>query len=232
MSKNKSLNNNKQLFIEPDNPLKLVEEWLKEATDGKVQRHPNAMSLSTLNIKNKVSSRIVLIKNLSSKFDYITFYTNYLSKKAEDLNSNNSAAGLFHWDKLGKQIRIEGCVMRSPEEESDNYFAKRPWRSQLNAWASMQSQPISSQDYLEKERIKKAKTFGIPEKELLSKNTDYDISLPRPSYWGGYRLWIDMIEFWQEGKDRYHQRLKFKRKIEPKGEIFTCSQWVSEYLQP
>ncbi len=226
------MNKNSLIFDKSDNPLQLLEEWFNEAIDKKVQRHPNAMSLSTVGNDNTASARMVLVKDLSSKLDYITFYTNYLSRKSQQLNINNSVAGIFHWDMLGRQIRMEGKAIRSPDIESNNYFSQRSWLSQLNAWSSMQSQPLKKQDDLKKEVIKKAEAFGISSDQLLSKKLGNKIDIPRPSYWGGFRFWMNMIEFWHEGKDRYHERLCFRRKIEAKNNTFVCSKWKSEYLQP
>ncbi len=132
----------------PGDPMHWVDAWLKEAEAAAVQRNPASMTIVSVGDGGQPSARIVLCKQLVPDPGYIVFYTNYNSRKGRELSTNPKAAALFHWDALGRQIRIEGVVVRSPAGESDEYFAGRDWGSQLGAWGSDQSNSIDSKDAL------------------------------------------------------------------------------------
>ena len=156
----------------------------------------NAVSLATASAEGKVSARTVLLKEYDEKG--FVFYTNYNSKKGEQLNSNPFAALLFYWHESGRQIRIEGSVKRVPAEISDSYFRMRPHGSQVAAVVSNQSTVIPGRKYLEDLYLSRSELFAGKRVE-------------RPSHWGGYILTPSWFEFWQEGEHRLHDRISYSR---------------------
>ena len=178
------------------NPLLLFRQWYLEAVDSGID-DPTIMTLATVDAEGKPTARIILLKDFNDRG--FVFYTNYQSHKADQLDENPLAALVIHWNSLGHQVRIEGSVEKISPEESDSYFATRPRGSQLGAWASEQSSPISSTDIL---------TEAMHQKELEFK----DMNVPRPPHWGGYRLMPERIEFWVSHEDRLHERTLFERK--------------------
>jgi pyridoxamine 5'-phosphate oxidase len=211
-----------------------ADAWLKEAIAAEVQRNPNSMTISSVGADSRPSSRVVLVKEFVPDPGYLVFYTNYRSKKSLELDANPNAAALMHWDALGRQIRIEGTVVRSPESESDAYFATRDWGSQLGAWGSDQSEPIESHDALVLQVRQRAVELGLkldPQTMALSNDDVPEIS--RPAHWGGFRLWATMIELWIEGKSRIHDRASWHRDILRASEhSFTTTPWIGARLQP
>jgi pyridoxamine 5'-phosphate oxidase len=191
--------------------LPLARQWLSEAL-ARVPRNPWAMALASVADNGRVSLRYVLLKELSEAEGHIVFYTNYGSRKAAELEGAGCGAGALYWPDAGRQLRFEGTVQRSPEGESDAYFASRPRASQLNAWASDQSQPIDSPDAI-------GARLEMREAEFASRP-----EIPRPAWWGGFRLKLDAVEFWVEGRDRFHERLRYQRNAD------RC--WTSCWLQP
>lgn len=218
----------------PSDPMHWADAWLKEAVAAKVQRNPNSVTISSVGADARPSSRVVLVKEFVPDPGYLVFYTNYRSKKARELAANPNAAALMHWDALGRQIRIEGTVVRSPESESDAYFASRDWGSQLGAWGSDQSEPIESHDALVAQVRQRALDLGLdldPDTHELGESDVPDI--PRPAHWGGFRLWATTIELWIEGKDRIHDRACWHRDIVRASEhTFTTTPWTGTRLQP
>ena len=188
-------------------PMAQFKKWLDEAIIAQVPE-PNSMSLATVNAEGKPSSRIVLIKNMDAQG--ITWFTNYASRKGEDLAHNPFAALLFHWVELERQVRLEGKVERVSEAESDAYFSSRPLRSQIGAIASDQSQPIANRALLEAHYLAAEKQFGDQPK--------------RPKSWGGYKLIPDTVEFWQGRRSRLHDRIVYRLDIN--------GVWQRERLQP
>lgn len=198
----------------PDDPLPTVAAWLAEASQGN-RRNPNAMALATT-ASGRPSVRMVLLKEISVERGYVVFYTHYRSRKAREIAASGRAAGVLYWEDLGRQIRLEGVVVTSPAAESDAYFATRPHGSRINAWASAQSEPLTARAELEERAAQHARELGADP--------------PRPPYWGGYRLWLDAVELWAEGMDRFHERLVYRRTLS--GPELNATPWRWQRLQP
>jgi pyridoxamine 5'-phosphate oxidase len=211
----------------PADPVPLVAAWLASATTNRVLRNPNTMALATSNAAGAPSVRMVLLKELAPA-GYAVFYTNYGSRKAAELEHRGRGAAMLYWESLGRQVRFEGPVVRSPAAESDAYFASRPLRSQLNAWSSEQSRPLANPAdlYAAAERV--ARDFG-----LAGDSTTAAQPVPRPEHWGGYRLWFDAVELWAEGADRFHERLRYRRELDRSDAFaFRAGPWTVQRLQP
>lgn len=180
----------------PSNPVVLFNEWFQFASQTEMQE-PNAMVLSTV-ANNRPSSRIVLLKSYSDAG--FTFFTNYNSRKATEIETNNAASLLFYWDKLFRQIRIEGKTIKISREESVNYFRSRPKGSQISAVISHQSKIVKKQD---------ARDYLINLwNEKFNQFQNKKISCP--VNWGGFLLIPDYFEFWQGQKNRFHDRIAYK----------------------
>jgi pyridoxamine 5'-phosphate oxidase len=189
-------------------PLRQFAKWFEQALAANLPE-PNAMTLATATPDGQPSARVVLLKAFDASG--FTFFTNYESRKGHELTANPRAALLFFWPQLQRQIRIEGTVERLSAAESDAYFQSRPLGSRLSAWASMQSEVIANRAVLEERMRELAQRFA-------------DGQVPRPPYWGGYRVRPLSIEFWQGRPDRLHDRLRYQR-LQPAG-------WRLERLSP
>ena len=181
----------------PADPFEAFSIWLKQAHENSIIVEANAMVLSTVHPDNQISTRTVLLKDISD--GGFTFFSNYESRKAHAMNVNENVSLLFPWYAMERQVSISGIVEKVSESESDDYFAARPWGSQIGAWASHQSSPLSSRAELE-QRYEGAATKW-PEGSVV----------PRPEYWGGYRVVPLNIEFWQGRYSRLHDRLRYER---------------------
>jgi pyridoxamine 5'-phosphate oxidase len=193
-----------------DDPVALFGRWIDEAVDAGVHE-PNAMALATATPDGRPSSRIVLLKGFDARG--LVFFTGYGSRKGRELEANPRAAATMLWHPLQRQVRVEGEVTRVPDEESDAYFASRPRGSQVGAAASPQSQPIDDRAVLERRVAEVEQTFA-------------GLDVERPEQWGGYRLAIGSIEFWQGRVGRLHDRLRFERVGDGEG------SWTRERLAP
>lgn len=211
-----------------------AEAWLKEATEQAVQRNPNSMTFATTRDNSQPSARVVLCKKFVADPGYVVCYTNYKSDKARDVADNPNVALVFHWDALGRQIRIEGEALRSPDSESDEYFVSRDWGSQLGAWGSDQSSPLASRAALIAQVGKRAMKLGVGVAANLKSVAVADRPLiPRPPHWGGIRVWARRIELWVEGTDRIHDRARWERSLVRESDhSFTTGAWSGTRLQP
>lgn len=181
----------------PADPLKAFADWLLEAHENLIIVEANAMVLSTLGVDEILTTRTVLLKDISD--GGFTFFTNYSSRKGQAIELNPQVTLLFPWYAMERQVSISGIAEKVSVEESANYFASRPWSSQIGAWASFQSAPLSSREELE-ERFKAA-SQKWPEGSVV----------PKPENWGGYRVVPLSIEFWQGRYSRLHDRLRYER---------------------
>lgn len=190
-------------------PFRQFEKWYEEAAAGSGLRYPDAFALATVSEDLKPSLRMLLLKGLDERG--FVFYTNSESRKGDELSGNPNAAMCFWWERVERQVRIEGTVEMLPGSDADAYFASRPRGSQIGAWASEQSRVIPDRGYLE-ERYR-------------ALEAEYEGSdIPRPPYWNGYRLIPSSIEFWQGRPDRLHDRIRYTKL--PSGE------WLIERLAP
>lgn len=187
-------------------PFEQFRLWLQQALDAELPE-PNAMTLATVGSEGRPSTRVVLIKGFDARG--IVWYTNYDSRKGRELAGNPFAALQFHWVELERVVRIEGRVEKAGEAESDDYFKSRPLDSRIGAWASPQSQVISSRAVL----VGNAAKFGAR----------FMLNPPRPPHWGGYRLVPDRFEFWQGRPSRLHDRLRYQ---------LEAGAWRRERLAP
>jgi pyridoxamine 5'-phosphate oxidase len=188
-------------------PIAQFRSWFDDAIAGGVPE-PNAMTLATATPDGRPSARIVLLKGLDEAG--FVFYTNYESRKGEQLAANPWAALIFFWPELERQVRIEGSVAKIPPAESDAYFGSRPAGSRLGAWASAQSRVIPNREVLEQRM-----------QELEAAYDAQDI--PRPPYWGGFRVQPNSVEFWQGRPSRLHDRLRYR---------LDEGTWIVERLSP
>jgi pyridoxamine 5'-phosphate oxidase len=192
---------------DPD-PIAQFRRWFDTAL-GADLHEPNAMTLATATPEGRPSARIVLLKGFDERG--FVFYTSYEGRKSEEIEANPLCALVFYWGELERQVRVEGHLSRIPEEESDEYFGSRPRGSQLGAWASEQSRPVEGRDPLEE--------------RLRNLEAEYEgREVPRPPFWGGYRVEPEVIEFWQGRENRLHDRLVYRRSDD--------GEWERERLQP
>lgn len=178
-----------------DDPFALFDIWLAEAVAAQIVE-PNAMALATATVEGRPSVRIVLLKKIDDRG--AAFFTNYESRKGEELEANPYASAVMLWHSLQRQVRIDGPVVRLDPGESDDYFASRPRGAQLGAVSSPQSGVVASRSELEAR-------FESAENHFAGRDIE------RPEHWGGYRIEPETIEFWQGRENRMHDRLRFER---------------------
>ena len=194
-----------ELALDPD-PLAQFHAWFADARAALEQ--PDAVALATATPDGRPSVRMVLLKRADEQG--FGFHTNLESRKGVELAANPRAALLFHWQPLGRQVRIEGAVEAAPAQESEEYFRTRPLPSRLAAWASPQSRPLADRAELERRYAEATARFEGDD-------------VPLPPHWGGFRLVPDAYEFWQHGEHRLHDRLRYER---------TEAGWLRERLAP
>ncbi|WP_371223827.1 pyridoxamine 5'-phosphate oxidase [Roseovarius sp. 2305UL8-3] len=195
-------------LFEGDNPFDIVRRWMGEAEDSELN-DPNAMALATVDSDGLPNVRMVLLKEVED--DGFVFYTNYGSAKGQELAASGKAALVMHWKSLRRQVRVRGTVERVEGPQADAYYASRSLKSRLGAWASRQSEPLSSRAHLMAEVAKVSAKHGI--------------NPPRPSFWGGFRIHPVEIELWADGAFRLHDRFVWRRET-PK------NPWAIERLNP
>jgi pyridoxamine 5'-phosphate oxidase len=189
-------------------PFVQLGRWFEEAAAGEIYE-PNAMALATVAADGRPSLRMVLLKGMDERG--LSFFTNLESRKAQEIAANPNAALLFWWDRLHRQVRVEGAIEPVGPDEAEAYFATRPHGSRIGAWASPQSRVIEGRGWLEAREA------------ALRERYPEDAGVPRPAHWGGFRLLPETYEFWQGRRSRLHDRLCYRRQE---------SSWVMERLAP
>ncbi len=196
-------------FLDLDDPIQLFDTWMEEAKKTE-PNDPNAVALATSSKNNIPSVRMVLLKDFNQKG--FVFYTNLDSQKGHELRENPNVAMCFHWKSLLRQIRVNGTVSLVPNEIADEYYNSRSYESRIGAWASKQSKELKNRDLLDK-------SIEEYKKKYADKN-----KVPRPNNWSGWNLSPSSIEFWLDGDNRIHERLKYIKNL--KGE------WIRSLLSP
>ncbi len=196
-------------FMDLDDPIHLFDTWMEEAKKTE-PNDPNAVALATSNKNNVPSVRMVLLKDFNQ--NGFVFYTNLDSQKGHELKQNPNVAMCFHWKSLLRQIRVNGTVSLVPNEVADNYYNSRSYESRIGAWASRQSKELKDREQLDN-------SIEEYKKKYADKN-----KVPRPNYWSGWNLSPSSIEFWLDGDNRIHERLKYTKNS--KGE------WIRSLLSP
>tara|TARA_B100001094_G_C18041427_1_gene725205 strand:+ start:21 stop:647 length:627 start_codon:yes stop_codon:yes gene_type:complete len=196
-------------FLDLDDPFQLFKEWMEEAKKSE-PNDPNAVALATSNKNNIPSVRMVLLKDFNE--NGFVFYTNLSSQKGNDLKENPYAAMCFHWKSLLRQIRIVGKISLVSNKVADEYYSSRAYESQIGAWASKQSQELKTRDEL----VKSIQDY--------KKKFDNKTNVPRPSHWSGWNLFPESIEFWLDGDNRIHERLKYTKN--------NSGNWTKSLLSP
>ena len=189
-------------------PIGQFNHWLTEAEQKKLP-HPNAMTLATVNRQGQPFARIVLLRGIDTRG--FVFHTNYESDKGIQISENPRAALVFFWPQLKRQVRVEGTVEKIAANESDTYFATRPRGHQVSAHVSRQSKVIETRAIIEQQQEYNEKQFSGKQ-------------VPRPDHWGGYRVVPHVLEFWQEGEQRLHDRLRYRKDV--------TGEWLVERLSP
>ena len=208
MNQKNSLGLNK-CFLELDNPFELFQKWFEEAKKKEIN-DPNALALGTANKKGIPSVRMVLLKGYNEKG--FVFYTNLNSQKGNEIKENPNATMCFHWKSLLRQIRIVGTLNQVDDETANEYYNSRAYDSRIGAWASKQSNILKSRDEL-------LNALDDYKKKYKDKN-----NVPRPSHWSGWNLKPSTIEFWLDGDNRIHERLKYS--------LGENSNWTKSLLSP
>lgn len=189
-------------------PIIQLDHWLEEAIEADLPE-PTAMCLSTVDAEGQPSSRMVLLKGINE--GKLFFYTNYHSQKSRELEANPKCAASIYWPQLERQINIVGKVTKADSKTSDAYFQSRPWKSQVGAWASPQSEPIASRNVI-------MLNFAKYSARYLGKK------VPRPPHWGGFIIIPDVFNFWQGRPNRLHDRIKYTRQSD--------GNWKLERIAP
>ena len=195
-------------FEDLDNPIDLFKKWFSKAKVSEIN-DPNTLALATSDKTNQPNVRMVLLKGLSDKG--FVFYTNFESRKGNELKNNQKASMCFHWKSLRRQIRVIGKVEQVTDKEADEYFNSRPYKNRIGAWASSQSKVLDKRENF----LKKIKEF--------EKKYSDEKKVPRPPHWSGWRVLPTEIEFWLDVEGRVHERLNYRN---------DNGKWTKELLYP
>lgn len=222
----------------PAEPLTTASAWLELARSRRDQPNPNAMVVASVGVDGQPSARVVLCKEIVIEPGYVCFFTNYESRKGQEMDAHPRVAIVMHWDHLYRQVRIEGRVVRAPAAESDAYFKTRPWQRRVGAWASAQSRPVGSRAELEAAVVAVAKRFDVPVPgpEDTPSPPGLGDHIPRPPNWGGYHVYAEAVELWIEGESRIHDRARWSRPLvsgaDPAKPPTVGGSWSVTRLQP
>lgn len=233
----------------PEHPWELFRAYWNRAHGladggGPVQPNPNAMSLATVDPDGSPSCRVVLCRGWEPDPGYLVFYTNYTGRKGRALlgvtasgeRGWGSACCNFHWDTMDVQARFEGVAIKSPSDESDEYFAQRGLENRIGAWASDQSEPIGSRGELLMKIAEVIYRYDVDPTVLLAKHGDPSRAaseIPRPPHWGGFRLYPKRVELWCGSTSRVHDRAEWTRDVSvAAGKGVSCGAWRSTRIQP
>jgi pyridoxamine 5'-phosphate oxidase len=200
----------------PANPMPTIEAWLADAAQR--VRNPTAMAIATSGEDRAPSVRMVLVRGFNPAAGWFVFYTDRGSAKGRHLDARPRAAGVFYWEPLDRQLRVEGPVTRAPDADVDAYWFTRPTDARVAAIATWQSRPIASRAEL----LARVRETG----ERLNGHT------PRPERWVGYRLWIERVELWVSQPARIHDRAVWARTLTPDADGFSGSPWTTTRLEP
>lgn len=215
----------------PEGPFPLFRHWYDQAHSDERQPNPNAMCLCTVEPDGTPAGRIVLCRGIDLERGHVTFFTNYESAKGRALGKHPWATANFHWDHRERQVRLFGPVVRTPEHESDAYFRRRGWTHRLSAWTSRQSQPLRAREDLFDRLESVLHELKLTPEECLRRRDALEI--PRPTSWGGYRLWAQRVELWLGGPGRFHDRALWTRSLTPTGPAeFQGGPWSCGRIQP
>ncbi len=206
----------------PASPLPLLARWLSEARKGSGQRNPDAMTVATVDAEGVPRARVVLCRGYDADTGEFAFYTNRHSAKGRELAARPVATAVFHWDAMARQARITGAVRFAADAVSDAYFSRRPRASQIAAWASDQSAPLSSREALLERLADSAARFGGAEEGP---------PIPRPPHWGGYVLRAEHVELWVGSDGRAHDRAAWRRTVAV-SDAEPPVEWSVTRLQP
>ena len=206
----------------PGSPLLLLDQWIREAHERRVQPNPGSMTLATLGADGALSARVVLCRGYDAERGFVLFFSNSRSRKGRALHENPRAAAVFHWDALQRQVRIEGRIGQSPDAETEGYFSSRARPVQIGLWASEQSEPVASREaFLER--------LAAEERRFEERGAS---EIPRPPHWLGYRLFFERIELWVGADGRAHDRALWVRELKEVGDGFAGGNWSVSRLQP
>jgi pyridoxamine 5'-phosphate oxidase len=200
----------------PTDPLPLVESWLTEAA--KVAKTATAMTLATVTAEGRAAARMVICRGFDVRAGWLVFYTDRESDKGRDLTVHPQAALVFHWEALERQVRVDGPVTLAPDSDSDRYWATRPRDARVAAAASLQSQPLASRADLVARVTQTAQGHGD--------------DVPRPSRWGGYRVWAERVEMWAGQPARVHDRARWTRTLTAADGGWAGGPWRATRLMP
>lgn len=204
----------------PPDPLPRLRAWIDEARGGGLIAEPDAATLATVDANGRPSARVVLLRGLDLEHGAALFYTNRQSRKGRALAATPFASLVLYWDRLARQVRLEGPVTLASDAESDAYFASRHPDSRLGAWASDQSEAIATRAEL------------VARYEAVKARFGDGGTTPRPPHWGGYRVWLERVELWASRAHRLHDRVVWERTLTREGDGFRGDAWRATRRMP